>query len=124
MAETHPGVQNYGVLRGAVTKAFDKPDHFRLTVDAGDGTQFDVAINIRSQVGSGLDARVRYFVDHDFQPPALQPLLALADGLSPVDRAPGSLAFDYTLQPGLLTPEDMLILDPGTGVADNDLHNE
>jgi uncharacterized protein YukJ len=83
-----------------------------------------VAINVQSQVGNGGDVRVRYFVDHDFQPPARPQLLALATGLSPVARQAGGLALDFTLQPALVRPGDMLILDPGLSIAENDLHNE
>jgi uncharacterized protein YukJ len=121
---SHPGVQNYGVLRGAVIKAFNQTDHYHLTVSAGHGGQFDVAINITSKVGNGTDALVRYFVDHDFQPPARQQLLALNTGLSPVARQPGGIAFDFTLQQSQVAPGDMMILDPGASVAENDLHNE
>ena len=124
MVAQHPGVKNYGVLRGRVVKAFNAPDHYRLTVDAGGPDKYDVAIDVQSKVGSGVDAQVRYFVDHDFQPSARAALLAVATGLSPVSREAGGLAFDFVLQSSLVSPQDMLILDPGANIAENDLHNE
>jgi len=88
-------VNQYSVLvgdpqPGSVRGPHGKPPHYLVPVNAA-GSQFQIAINIESDVG---DSQVLYSIQNDFQPPNAALLSALAQGMNPI-TVKGNPAIDY-----------------------------
>lgn len=94
--QTQPDSLIYSVLKGQVVdaKPFSQKDatrpHYHLRINAG-GRDFDVAINIRSEVtkdseGNPLDIRVLYAIKDASNLPMLQKVLAMRDGIVNLDE--------------------------------------
>ena len=84
------GIYQYSVLKGApVSGALsnDSRPHYLIEVNAG-GTSWQIAVNIESDTGSGVNAEVLYRIDENWTAPDPAALEALAVG---VTSWPGSM---------------------------------
>lgn len=117
-------LQRYGILLGQPKegrifpprKSTDQP-HFHIRIEAG-GTQFDVAMNIRSSDGS----EIRYQAKDRFKPPNLESLKVLHPGLT-LTHGDRQLGLDYVRTQGLVAPDQMELLPIGETLPNTKLHN-
>jgi uncharacterized protein YukJ len=111
---------SYGVLAGRVLEhraegGRDTP-HFQISVQGG-GTQFRVAVNVRSQQSP---PELLYLADEAFAHPQVQTLPGLRDGFTTLPRRPGGLALDY-IRGNLVSRATMRPLPSSKPGPDNDL---
>lgn len=91
------GIYKYSVLKGTpVSGALSKDSrpHYLIKVNAG-GAQWQVAVNIESDTGSGINAEVLYAIDENWTPPDPSALLALPAGVTSLAGLDASPAIDY-----------------------------
>jgi uncharacterized protein YukJ len=115
----------YGVLAGHVVDSRAENDadapHFQIRVQGG-GTEFRVAVNVRSQQ---LPPDVLYLADEALQHPQVRTLPDLSDGFTALASRPGGAALDY-IRGNLVDRAAMRPLPatpPGPG-SDNDLSDK
>lgn len=116
----------YSVLKGTpVSGALsdDSRPHYLIELDAG-GTQWQIAVNVESDTGSGAKAEVLYHIDENWTPPDADALTALPAGPTLLAGKNGPPAIDYLRstangQP-LITRAQMATLPlPGTTASEN-----
>jgi len=101
-------LDSYGILKGrAVARRSSAPgqSHYHIHVTAA-GADYRVAINTRSKLHP---SEVAYCVSHDLRHPLTRELGSLPDGLHPLARTEGGLAFDF-IRTNLFEPHEFLIL--------------
>jgi uncharacterized protein YukJ len=114
-------LKGYGVLRGnAVDRrregSSDTP-HFQIRVVDGDGVDFRLAVNVKSQ---SAPSELLYLVDDDFRHPVTAGLETLAPGWHDLPTSPGAVSLDY-VRGNLFDPTQMRPLPPDAAGPDNDL---
>ncbi len=119
-------VNQYSVLKGtplsgAINQA-SRP-HYLIEVSAG-GAQWQVAVNVESDTGSGTSAQVLYKIDGNWTPPDPAALQSLPAGATPLAGRDANPAIDYlrsraNAQP-LVTRAQMATLPlPGRAASQN-----
>src|SRR4249919_592482 len=111
----------YGVLRGKVIDrrregSSDTP-HFQIRVDDGDGVDFRIAVNVKSQ---SAPSELLYRLEDDFRHPITAGLEAFAPGWHDLPRAAGDVNLDY-VRGNLFDPALMRPLPADAAGPDNDL---
>ncbi len=120
-------VYEYSVLAGdpqlgKVSGPSGKPPHYLIPVTAS-GTQYQIAVNIESDVG---DSQVLYDIETDFQPPNPALLTALPPGMNRI-TVQGDPAIDFIRsrtggQP-IVTLAGMQLLPLPSNQSSGNLHN-
>ena len=119
-------VNQYSVLKGTPLSGSisdDSRPHYLIEVEAN-GTQFQVAVNVESDTGSGASAEVLYALDENWTAPDQATLEALPMGLTVLAGKDGDPAIDYLRSrvggEPLLTRAEMTELPlPGKTNAEN-----
>ena len=88
-------MKDYGVLRGNAVErrregSSDTP-HFQIRVVDGDGVDFRIAVNVKSQ---SAPSELLYLLDDDFRHPVTAGLESLALGWHDHPTAPGGASLD------------------------------
>ena len=114
-------LKGYGVLRGKAIErrregSSDTP-HFQIRVVDGDGVDFRIAVNVKSQ---SAPSDLLYLLEDDFRHPITAGLEAFAPGWHDLPRAPGDVNLDY-VRGNLFDPALMRALPPDAAGPDNDL---
>lgn len=114
-------LKDYGVLRGNAVErrregSSDTP-HFQIRVVDGDGVDFRIAVNVKSQ---SAPSELLYLLDDDFRHPVTAGLESLAPGWHDLPTAPGGASLDY-VRGNLFDPAQMRPLPPEAEGPDNDL---
>jgi uncharacterized protein YukJ len=115
-------LNGYGVLRGKAIErrregSADTP-HFQIRVVDGDGVDFRIAVNVKSQ---SAPSDLLYLLEDDFRHPITTGLEALAPGWNSLPpSAPGDVNLDY-VRGNLFDPALMRALPPDAAGPDNDL---
>jgi uncharacterized protein YukJ len=116
------GLQRYGVLKG-------RPVNQRLGTHANahyqvhlvdDTTDYRIAINVRSKLSP---SELEYYIDEDFQYPALAELVDLSLGYTEIPRKPGGLAIDF-IRSNMFHPNQMVSLPFDVPGKNNDLNEK
>jgi len=90
-------VNQYSVLKGdpqsgAISK--NARPHYLIEV-AANGTNWQIAVNVESDVGTGSSAQVLYKLDENWTPPDAAMLTALPIGVTPLVGKDANPAIDY-----------------------------
>ena len=114
-------LKGYGVLRGRAIErrregSSDTP-HFQIRVVDGDGVDFRIAVNVKSQ---SAPSDLLYLLEDDFRHPITAGLEAFAPGWHDLPRAPGDVNLDY-VRGNLFDAALMRALPPDAAGPDNDL---
>ena len=114
-------LKGYGVLRGKAIErrregSSDTP-HFQIRVVDGDGVDFRIAVNVKSQ---SAPSDLLYLLEDDFRHPITAGLEAFAPGWHDLPTAPGDVNLDY-VRGNLFDPALMRALPPDAAGPDNDL---
>ena len=114
-------LKGYGVLRGKAIErrregSSDTP-HFQIRVVDGDGVEFRIAVNVKSQ---SAPSDLLYLLEDDFRHPITAGLEALPSGWHDLPTAPGDVNLDY-VRGNLFDPALMRALPPDAAGPDNDL---
>jgi uncharacterized protein YukJ len=114
-------LKGYGVLRGKAIErrregSSDTP-HFQIRVVDGDGVDFRIAVNVKSQ---SAPSDLLYLLEDDFRHPITAGLDALAPGWHDLPPAPGDVNLDF-VRGNLFDPALMRALPPDVAGPDNDL---
>ena len=122
-------INQYSVLKGdpqsgAVSK--NARPHYIIEVAAG-GTNWQIAVNVESDTGTGANAQVLYKLDENWTPPDAALLTALPVGITPLAGKDAPPAIDYQRstvdgQPLATQAQFTLLPLPGQTNAGN-LHN-
>jgi uncharacterized protein YukJ len=114
-------LDRYGVLKGKAIErrregAADTP-HFQIRVVDGDGVDFRIAVNVKSQ---SAPSELLYRLEDDFRHPITTGLEALPAGWRALPSVPGDVSLDY-VRGNLLDPALMRPLPADAAGPDNDL---
>jgi uncharacterized protein YukJ len=114
---------NYGVLKGKAIGANREDDqsspHYQVHILAGTG-HYRIAVNVKSVA---RPSELLFLVDDDFQHPLTARLSDLAEGFTPLPRAPGGSNLDY-IRANLFNRLDMSLLPHTLPGPDNDLSDQ
>jgi uncharacterized protein YukJ len=114
---------NYGVLKGKAIAAKREDDqsspHYQVHVLAGAGHN-RIAVNVKSVASP---SELLFLVDDNFQHPLTARLPDLAEGFTPLPRAPGGPNLDY-IRANLFDRLDMRLLPHTLPGPDNDLSDQ
>ena len=116
-------LKTYGVLRGRVVDhriGTAANAHFQLHVVDAAGTDFRVAINVKSDLAP---SELEFLVDSDFRHPILPDVAALASGWTALERRAGGVALDF-IRGNLFDRERLRTLPFDVPGPDNDLNEK
>ncbi|CCE08859.1 conserved hypothetical protein [Bradyrhizobium sp. STM 3843] len=114
-------LKNYALLKGRPINnrlATGASPHYQVLVSA-DGTQYRIAINVRSQDGSEVEFLVRSHFEH----PIVDGLKQFSEGLHELQSKPGGVALDF-IRANLMQPWELKPLPMSAAGPDNDLNEK
>lgn len=116
-------LKRYGVLKGKAVKTergtMDKP-HYQVLIKDGTGTQYRIAINIKSQ---SAPSEVLYFVGENFKSEAITQLPQLGSGFTPIENNHPPIGLDY-IRGNLVDRANMIPLPVDKDGPNNDLNDK
>jgi uncharacterized protein YukJ len=114
---------NYGVLKGKAIGAKREDDqsspHYQVHILAG-SSHYRIAVNVKSVASP---SELLFLVDDNFQHPLTARLPDLAEGFTPLPRAPGAQSLDY-IRANLFNRLDMRPLPHTLPGPNNDLSDQ
>src|SRR5262245_46574320 len=114
---------NYGVLKGKAIGAKREDDqsspHYQVHILAG-SSHYRIAVNVKSVASP---SELLFLVDDNFQRPLTARLPDLAEGFTPLPRAPGAQSLDY-IRANLFNRLDMRPLPHTLPGPNNDLSDQ
>ena len=114
---------NYGVLKGKAIGAKREDDqsspHYQVHILAESG-HYRIAVNVKSVASP---SELLFLVDDNFQHPLTARLPDLAEGFTPLPRAPGGQSLDY-IRANLFNRLDMRPLPHTLPGPNNDLSDQ
>ncbi|WEG14588.1 YukJ family protein [Pullulanibacillus sp. KACC 23026] len=116
-------IKNYGVLKGKAVKTMmgsNNEPHYQVLIKDDAGTQYRIAINIKSQASP---SDVLYYVGENFHSEELTTLPDLKFGFTAINPNNPSIGLDY-IRGHLFNPSQMIPLPPEASGPDNDLNDK
>ncbi|MDD9150641.1 YukJ family protein [Sporolactobacillus sp. CQH2019] len=116
-------LKNYGVLKGEAAgtiKAAEDKSHYQILIKDGEGTEYRVAVNIKSQTDP---SKVLYFATNDFRAEETARLSALESGFTSIRQNHPDIGLDF-IRGNLFDPGQMIPLPADAGGSDNDLNEK